>query len=332
MNPIPIPQTCPRCRGTEVLFLPSGEKSLAAVCECVAECRQCQGAGRLFREKDGALFAEPCSCRSRQRRVELYNRANIPAHFHGKGFGSFQTYETLGPVRQRVESFAQGYPNFGKGVLLWGKPGTGKTHLLTAALQYLTLERGIPARYVEFSFLISEIKEAFMRNVSALVALAPLADVEVLAIDELGKGRSTEFEREVLDELIGRRLAERITAQQLAALRELLDAMDSAAGSGDVKRYHKLNLDFHDALVGFVGNSRLKETYRRLTKELLLFRLRGLKEGGGLAVSNAEHKAIVRAIAARDPERAGRVLRAHAADSRARMHKAAAKESPWPSK
>lgn len=205
MNPVPIPQTCPRCRGTEVLFLPSGEKSLAAVCECVAECPLCHGTGRLFREKEGALFAETCKCRSRVRRVELYNRAHIPAHFHGKGFGSFQTYETLGPVRQRVESFAQGYPNFGKGVLLWGKPGTGKTHLLTAALQYLTLERGIPARYVEFSFLVSEIKEAFMRNVSALVALAPLAEVEVLAIDELGKGRSTEFEREVLDELIGRR-------------------------------------------------------------------------------------------------------------------------------
>jgi len=130
--------------------------------------------------------------------------------------------------------------------------------------------------------------------------------------------------REVLDELIGRRLAECITTEQLAALRALLDAMDAAAAVQDVKRYHRLNLDFHEALVDFVGNARLAETYRRLTKELLLFRLRGLQEGGGLAVSNAEHKAVVRAIAARDPERAGRVLRAHAADSRARMHKAAA--------
>ncbi len=178
---------------------------MATVCECVAECQRCHGTGRLFQEREGALFAELCTCRSRKRRVELYNRANIPRHFCGKGFGSFQTYDTLGAVLKRVESFAEGYPNFGKGVLLYGTPGTGKTHLLTAALQHLTLDRGVPARYVEFSFLVSEIKEAFMRNVSALVALAPLADVEVLAIDELGKGRSTEFEREVLDELISRR-------------------------------------------------------------------------------------------------------------------------------
>jgi phosphonate utilization transcriptional regulator len=130
--------------------------------------------------------------------------------------------------------------------------------------------------------------------------------------------------REALDELIGRRLAERISTVQLATLRDLLARMDEVSAAMDPKRYHALNLEFHDALVDFVGNSRLKETYRRLTKELLLFRLHGLQEGGGLAVSNAEHKAVVKAIASRDPEEAGRVLRAHAIKSRARIHKAAA--------
>lgn len=129
--------------------------------------------------------------------------------------------------------------------------------------------------------------------------------------------------REALDELIGRRLAQKISAPQLQALKALLAEMDDAMSAQDVKRYHALNLEFHDALVDFVGNERLAETYRRLTKELLLFRLRGLQDGGGFAVSNAEHKAVVKAIASRDPERAGRVLREHAADSRARMHKAA---------
>lgn len=134
--------------------------------------------------------------------------------------------------------------------------------------------------------------------------------------------------REALDELIGRRLAERISPQQLTELRRLLEGMDAAMNNRDIKRYHNLNLEFHDALVQFTGNSRLTETYRRLTKELLLFRLHGLQEGGGFEVSNVEHKAIVKAIASRDPERAGRALRAHAADSRARMHKAAGSSRP----
>jgi phosphonate utilization transcriptional regulator len=112
--------------------------------------------------------------------------------------------------------------------------------------------------------------------------------------------------REALDELIGSRLAERITVAELDLLRKLLAEMDAATAAADVKRYHKLNLEFHDALVDFVGNARLTETYRRLTKELLLFRLHGLQEGGGFEVSNAEHKAIVKAIASRDPVRAAR--------------------------
>jgi phosphonate utilization transcriptional regulator len=130
--------------------------------------------------------------------------------------------------------------------------------------------------------------------------------------------------REVLDELIGQRVAQRISAAQLSELKEIVAQMESATAGEDLKRYHALNLAFHDLLVEFAGNERLSETYRLLTKELLLFRLRGLQDGGGFAVSSAEHKAILKAIAARDPERAGRLLRRHATDSRARMHKAAA--------
>lgn len=130
--------------------------------------------------------------------------------------------------------------------------------------------------------------------------------------------------REVLDELIGRRVAQRISDEQLQELRAVVAEMDDATETNDIKRYHALNLRFHDLLVDFAGNDRLKESYRLLTKELLLFRLGGLQDGGGFAVSNTEHKAVVKAIAARDDERAGRLLRRHAADSRARMHKAAA--------
>lgn len=130
--------------------------------------------------------------------------------------------------------------------------------------------------------------------------------------------------REVLDELIGRRLAQRATPLQIEELKALLSDMDGATVKQDVKRYHALNLEFHDKLVDLAGNDRLGEVYRALTKELLLFRLRGLQDGGGFAVSNTEHKAVIAAIASGDSERAGRQLRSHATSSRARMHKAVA--------
>src|ERR1039457_6177036 len=130
--------------------------------------------------------------------------------------------------------------------------------------------------------------------------------------------------REALDQLIGQRVAERATPAQLRDLEALVARMDEATAMQDIKRYHALNLQFHDMLVEFAGNARLTESYRVLTKELLLFRLRGLQDGGGFAVSNTEHRAVLDAVAARDGARAGHLLRQHAARSRVRMHKAAA--------
>ncbi len=130
--------------------------------------------------------------------------------------------------------------------------------------------------------------------------------------------------REALDRLIGQRVAERATPDQLRELEAVVEEMDGVTGLNDINRYHALNLKFHDLLVDFAGNTRLNESYRLLTKALLLFRLRGLQDGGGFAVSNTEHRAVVAAIVARDGVRAGRLLRQHAAESRARMHKAAA--------
>jgi len=131
--------------------------------------------------------------------------------------------------------------------------------------------------------------------------------------------------REALDQLIGQRVAERATPEQLRELDAVLKEMDAATDQQDIKSYHALNLKFHDMLVDFAGNARLTESYRLLTRGLLLFRLRGLQDGGGFAVSNTEHRAVMRAIAQRDSARAGQLLRQHAAKSRARMHKAAAR-------
>lgn len=132
--------------------------------------------------------------------------------------------------------------------------------------------------------------------------------------------------REALDELVGRRLAKRFDGAPRKAVHALLDEMDRAAADRDAASYHMLNLRFHDTLVEATGNAKLIATYRRLIKELHLFRLKGLTAGGGLPVSNDEHRTIVRAIESGDPEGAGRRMRDHVRASRKRMHKAQNKE------
>jgi phosphonate utilization transcriptional regulator len=128
--------------------------------------------------------------------------------------------------------------------------------------------------------------------------------------------------RAALDQHVGRRLAEHITAEQLKALRSLVERMERAVAQDDVKAYSQLNLGFHDTLIEFTGNAKLIETYRRLVNELNLYRREALLHDKAHLVSVAEHKAIVKAIASRDPEAAGRVLYDHVMASRERMHRA----------
>jgi len=82
--------------------------------------------------------------------------------------------------------------------------------------------------------------------------------------------------RAVMDELAGRRLAGSITPEQLKRARVIVDGMDQAARSDDADAYHLLNLQFHDTLIDYCGNRKMTAIYRKLVKELALFRRRNL--------------------------------------------------------
>lgn len=116
-------------------------------------------------------------------------------------------------------------------------------------------------------------------------------------------------------------LAKRITAEELAQLDDMLDEMDGAAARGSVEEYYPLNLRFHGTLVRLSGNRRLVADYEALIKELHLFRARGLVHGGGLVVSNREHRAIVDALRAGDGAAAAGAATRHVENGRQRMHK-----------
>lgn len=127
--------------------------------------------------------------------------------------------------------------------------------------------------------------------------------------------------RAVLDEFVGRRLAQTATPAQIRELRQIVDRMEKATARNDVDAYLGANLDFHDRMVELTGNRKLLDTYRRLVNELHLFRRTTLAQGGTLPVSAREHREIVDRIAARQADAAGAALHAHVMASRARMHK-----------
>ena len=133
--------------------------------------------------------------------------------------------------------------------------------------------------------------------------------------------------RAVLDEFVGRRLAEIARPDDVRELRQIVERMEKASAGEDVDAYVAANLDFHDRLVELTGNAKLLHVYRRLVNELHLFRRTTLAQLGVLPVSTREHREIVDRIAARQPAAAGRALFDHVMASRARMHEAFATAS-----
>lgn len=117
--------------------------------------------------------------------------------------------------------------------------------------------------------------------------------------------------------LAARLLVRIVTDAQLAQLESLLDRMDAASQSLD--DYYPLNLQLHDQILAFTGNDRLIAAYHQVVKELHLFRARGLVQGGGLAVSNAEHRDIITALRARDSLRASEAAYQHVQGGKNRM-------------
>jgi DNA replication protein DnaC len=138
-------------------------------------------------------------------RAASFSSARIPAVHTQASFESFRPSNAEQARAQQVaREFALKYPQ-SRGYILSGPVGTGKTHLLSATLKHLALEVGARVAYVEISLLYAQIRRGFQDGRSGGEIIQPLSQVDVLAIDELGKGRGSAFELDTLDELIARR-------------------------------------------------------------------------------------------------------------------------------
>ena len=176
--------------------------------------RNCAGCGGLkFYQSvnaQGYRVVSPCPGQFMLSNIESYNRAKIPARFMNSQFENYSLKQLDKSTAKTIQDFQKKIKNYKKGdrgFLLEGGPGTGKTHLLCASIRFLTLERGIVCRYIDYSNLLSEIRASYGQKISESSHIDPLADIPVLFIDELGKGRdkANDFEIRIIDEIINRR-------------------------------------------------------------------------------------------------------------------------------
>src|SRR3954469_9322509 len=198
---------CAICKGRSYLVWGQGDVAVARVCECARPCKVCGGSGYVLGKQEETFSHKvgprqydvlgPCACRLLEQRVARYSEAKVPAAHAAADFESYRPIDGAGDRAKRVaEQCAHGYRRGARahGYVLSGPVGTGKTHLLAATLAYVVIEFGPRVEYVEISHLYANIRRGFQEGKSGGEIIRPLSEVELLAIDELGKGRLSPFE------------------------------------------------------------------------------------------------------------------------------------------
>ena len=166
-------------------------------------CPLCEDTGlRLIVGRDGERYAQPCECRLQLQAARLLKRAAIPKRYEHctldtfePGFG--QADQSLAAAYMMARHFVDGYPvtTEGRGLLLTGTVGVGKTHLAVGIAQALIFEKGVRAFFCDYRELLKRIQESYNAQVATteLQILAPVFEAEVLILDELGAQKPTDW-------------------------------------------------------------------------------------------------------------------------------------------
>ncbi len=129
-------------------------------------------------------------------------RAHIPERYTHCSLESFNTVfggadSSLGMALMMTRGFAEGYPleTEGRGLLLTGSIGAGKTHLAVGLLRELIEQRGATGIFCDYRDLLKQIQNSYNPQVATteLQILQPVFDAEILVLDELGAVKPTDW-------------------------------------------------------------------------------------------------------------------------------------------
>jgi DNA replication protein DnaC len=131
----------------------------------------------------------------------LLAATRTPKRYEHCELSSFTTdfpgaHPSLAYARIAASKFVEDYdPRDGTGLLIIGKIGVGKTHLAVGIIKELIVSRGIPCLFYDYRELLKQIQNSYNDSVKAteLDVLRPVFETEVLALDELGAVKPTEW-------------------------------------------------------------------------------------------------------------------------------------------
>lgn len=238
---------CQECGGQGVRYdrrVEVGRFGQLEVCRCIARHCRC-GAVAPYLYWDEQSQRRWCPCATARRRLahvkEIFRQAEVPALFRYKFRDDFhaaapdgsalQVSRRVRPVLDYLAALVDDDREPQRGYLFHGPPGTGKTLLACIALNELLLRRARPGRFLNLSRkFFQKLRDTYSQDSEfygrTWQILEGLCKVPYLVLDDFGVQRGTEWETEMLYDLVDARYGEQgftvvTTNQSLAEVEQL---------------------------------------------------------------------------------------------------------------
>ena len=166
-------------------------------------CQDCGGAGMVLAvDAAGRRVARVCACQRAAISEHRIAAARVPKRYQHCILESFDTTfpkadRSLSKALAMARGFVKGYPveTDGKGLLITGEIGVGKTHLAVGILLAMVQEKGAQALFYDYRELLKQIQHSYNPQVNSteLDVLKPVFEAEVLVLDELGAQKPTDW-------------------------------------------------------------------------------------------------------------------------------------------
>lgn len=155
----------------------------------------------------------------------------------------------------------------------------------------------------------SPVREAFRRLEQERLVAVNRHGVVVQALDPRQVEELYQV-RQHLEVLVARLAARNFTSEHRQTLQEILQRMSAALDAQDQARVASESVHFHRAIAEIAGNRRLASLVATIGEEIQRFRSLNIQHTRAAAAVR-EHRQIFAALAARDEERAARVMAQH---------------------
>lgn len=155
------------------------------------------------------------------------------------------------------------------------------------------------------------IREAIHKlEQEGLVVMSPHRGAEVAQITEKGLKDVLEVRR-VLDILSVELACDRMTAEEMEALKGACSDFETATVGGDAAHIAKADVLLHDIIVQATRNPRLQQLLNNLSEQMYRYRFLYIRDESQHNKLIAEHLEIYESILSRDKERAKAAVKLH---------------------